>query len=182
MHPWCPWWHTGRCWIEKQRCEDSELNDLGAPACKYEEILGTTQPTDVFAYNFLLVWSFCYSSVTKSCATLWDTMDCSIPGFSVLYNLPEFAQTHVPLSQWCHPTISSSVIPFSTYLQSCPASGSFLMSQPFTSGGQSIRASASVSVLPMNIQDWFPSGLTGLISLQSKGFSRVFSNTILQKH
>ena len=87
-----------------------------------------------------------------------------------------------PSSRWCHPTISSSVIPFSAYLQSCPASGSFLMSQLVTSGGRSIGASASVSVLPMNIQDWFPSGLTGLISLQSKGFSRVFSNTILQKH
>ena len=80
-----------------------------------------------------------------------------------------------PLSQWCYPTISSSVIPFSSCLQSFPASGSFLMSQLFTSGGQSIRASASV--LLMNIQDWFPLGLTGWISLQSKGLSRVFSNT-----
>ena len=81
-----------------------------------------------------------------------------------------------PSSQWCHSTISSSVIPFSC-LQSFPASGSFPMSQIFTSDGQSIGASASASVLPMNIQDGFPLGLTSLISLQSKGFSRVFSNT-----
>ena len=86
------------------------------------------------------------------------------------------------LSWWCHPTILSSVIPFSSCLQCFRESGSFLMSQLFASGGQSIRASASASVLPMNIQDWFPLRLTGLISLQSKGFSRVFSKTTVQKH
>ena len=85
-----------------------------------------------------------------------------------------------PSSWWCHPTISSSVIPF-THLQSFSASGSFQMSQFFTSGGQSIGVSASISVLPMNIQDW-PLGWTGFISLQSKGLSRVFSNTTVQKH
>ena len=83
---------------------------------------------------------------------------------------------------WYHPTISSSVIPFYSWLQSFPASGSFPMSQFFTSGGQSIRVSASASVLPMNIQDWSPLGWTGWISLQSKGPSRVFSNTTVQKH
>ena len=87
-----------------------------------------------------------------------------------------------PLSQWCHPTISSSVAPFSSWLQSFPASGSFLMSQFFVSGGQSIRVSVSASVLPINIQDWFPLGLIGLISLQPKGLSRVFSNTTVQKY
>ena len=87
-----------------------------------------------------------------------------------------------PSSQWCHPTISSSVIPFSSWLQSFPVSGSFPMSQLFASGGQNIGASASASILPMNIQDWFPLGLTGLISLLSKGLSRVFSNTTVQKH
>ena len=87
-----------------------------------------------------------------------------------------------PSSQWCHPTISSSVILFSSCLQSFPASGSFPMSQFFASGGQSIGVSASVSVLPMHIQDWFPLGRTGWISLQSKGLSRVFSNTTVQKH
>ena len=87
-----------------------------------------------------------------------------------------------PFSQWCHPTISSSVVLFSSCLQSFPASESFLMSRLFASGGQSIGASASASVLLMNIQDWFPLGLTALISLQSKGLSRVFSNTTVQKH
>ena len=87
-----------------------------------------------------------------------------------------------PLCQWCHPTISSSVIPFSSCPQSFPASGSFQMSQLFASDGQSIRVSASASVLPMNTQDWFPLGWTGWISLQSKGLSRVFSNTTVQKH
>ena len=84
------------------------------------------------------------------------------------------------LSRWCHPTISSSVVPFSSNLQSFPASGSFPMSQFFASGGQRIGVSASASVLPMNIQDWFPLGWTGWISLQSKGLSRVFSNTTVQ--
>ena len=87
-----------------------------------------------------------------------------------------------PSSQWCHPTITSSVIPFSSCLQSFPASGSFPASQVFTSSGQITGASASASVLPMNIQDWFPLGLTGLISLLSKGLSRVFSNFTIQKH
>ena len=87
-----------------------------------------------------------------------------------------------PLSRWCHPTISSSVVPFSSRLQSFPASGSFPMSQFFPSGGRSIDDSASASVLPMNVQDWFPWGLTGIISLQSKGLSRVFSKTTVQKY
>ena len=86
-----------------------------------------------------------------------------------------------PLSQWCHPNISSSVIPFSSYVQSFPA-GSFPMSWLFSSGGQIIGASVSASVFPINIQGWFPLGWTGLISLQSKGLSRVFSSTTVQKH
>ena len=88
----------------------------------------------------------------------------------------------IPLSRWCHPTSSSFVIPFFSCLQSFPTSGSFSMSQFFASGGQSIGASASASVLPMDIQNWFPLGLTGLIFLLSKGLSRVFSNTTVQKH
>ena len=92
---------------------------------------------------------------------------------------PGVCSNSCPLSQWCHPTISSSVAPFSSCLQSFPASGSFPVSQLFTSGGQSIGASASV--LPMNIQDWFPLGLTGLISLQFKGLSRLFCSTTVQK-
>ena len=95
---------------------------------------------------------------------------------------PRAYSNSCPLSWWCHPTISSSVIPFSFRLQSFPASGSFPVSQFLTSGGPSIRVLASASVLPINIQDWFPLGWTGLISLQSKGLSRVFSNTTVQKH
>ena len=94
---------------------------------------------------------------------------------------PRVYSNSCPLSRWCHPAISSSVVPFSSCPQSLPASGSFLTSQFFTSGGQSMRVSASASVLLMNIQDWFPLGWTGWISLQSKGLSRVFSNTAVQK-
>ena len=95
---------------------------------------------------------------------------------------PGVSSNSCPLSRWCHPTISSSAIPFSSHLQSFPTSESFQMSQFFASGGQSIGVSASASVLPMNIQDWFPLGGTGLISLQSKGLSTVFFNTTVQKH
>ena len=87
-----------------------------------------------------------------------------------------------PLSQWCHPIITSSVVPFSSHLQYFPASGSFQMSQFFASGGQRIGVSASASVLPVNIQDWFPLGWTGWISLLSKILSKVFSYTTIQKH
>ena len=95
---------------------------------------------------------------------------------------PRVCSNSGPSSWWCHPIISPSIIPFSFYLQSFLASGSFPVNQFFTSGGQSIRVSASASVLPMNIQDWFPVELTGLISLLSKGLSRVFFNTTVQKH
>ena len=95
---------------------------------------------------------------------------------------PGVCSNSCPLSQWCHPTISSSVAPFSSCPQSFPESGSFPMSWLFESGSQIIGDSASASVLPMNIQDWFALGLTGLISLQSKRLSRVFSNTTVQKH
>ena len=95
---------------------------------------------------------------------------------------PGACSNSCPSSWLCHPTISSSVIPFSSCLLSFPTSGSFPMSQLFASGSQSIGASASASVPPMNIQDWFPLGLIDFISLQSKGLSRVFSNTTVQKH
>ena len=95
---------------------------------------------------------------------------------------PRACSNSSPHRWWCHPSISSSVIPLSSHLQSFPASGSFLMIQFFTSGGQSIGVSASASVLSMNIQDWFSLGWTGWISLQSRGLSRVFSNTTVQKH
>ena len=95
---------------------------------------------------------------------------------------PRACSNSCPSSQWCHPTISSSFVPLPSCLQSFPASGSFPMSQFFASGGQTIGASTSASVLPMNIQDWFPLGLTGLISLQSKELSRVLFSTSVWKH
>ena len=121
-----------------------------------------------------------FSSVTQSCLTLrpHGLQHARLPCPSAT---PGAYSNSCPLSQWCHPTISSSVVHFSC-LQSLPASGSFPMSQFFTLGGQSIGVSASASVLPMNIQDWFPLGWTDWISLQSKGLSRVFSNTAVQKH
>ena len=121
-----------------------------------------------------------FSSVTQLCPTLWShglqhaRLPCPSP-------TPRAYSNTCPLSQWCHPTVSSSVVPFSSCLQSFPASESFPMSQFFTSGDQNIGVSASASVLPMNIQDWIPLGWTGLISLPSKGLSRVFFNTV-QKH
>ena len=124
---------------------------------------------------------FQFSSITQSCLTLQShrlqhaRLPCPSP-------TPGACSNSCELNQWWHPTISSSVIPFSSCLQSFPASGAFPMSQFFTSGGQSIGVSASASVPPMNIQSRFPLRLTGLISLQSKGLSRVFSNTTVQKH
>ena len=119
--------------------------------------------------------------VAKSCLTLCDPMNCSMPSFPVLHYLPEFAQTHVHWVSDAIPTISSSVTSFSFCPQSSPTSGSFPMSQLFASGGQSIRASPSASILQVNIQGWFPLGLTGLILL-SKGLSRVFSSPTVRKH
>ena len=126
----------------------------------------------------IYIYFFC--SVTKLCPTLCDPMVCSLPGFPVLHYLPEFTQIHV---HWvgdaicrilCHPLL---------FLPSIfPCIRSFPVSQIFSSGGQSIGVSTSASVLPMNTQDWSPSEWTGWISLQSKGLSRVFSNTTVQKH
>ena len=118
------------------------------------------------------------SSVAQSCPTLCDPMNRSTPGLPVHHQLAY--SNSCPSSQWCHPGISSSVVPFSSCPQSLPASGSFPMSHFFAWGGQSTGASASV--LPMNTQDWSPLGWTGWISLQSKGLSRAFSNTTLRKH
>ena len=126
-----------------------------------------------------------FSSVQFSCSVVSDSLwthglqhtrlPCPSPN-SRAYS------SSCPLSQWCYPTVSSSVIPFSSHLQSFPTSGPFPMSQFFASGGQSTGVSASTSVLPMNIQDWFPLGWTGWISLLPKGLSTVFSNTTVQKH
>ena len=122
-----------------------------------------------------------FSSVAQSCLTLQahglqhTRLPCPSP-------TPGAYSNSCPLRRWYHPTISSSVIPFSSHLQSFPASGSFSVSLFFASGGQSTGVWASALVLPMNIQDWFPLGWTGWISLQSKGLSRIFSNTTVQKH
>ena len=152
-------------------------------------------PKPLLHFVFFMFWSFRIfqsesiiiiraqvSSVAQSCPTLCnlhglqhDMPPCLLPN-------PRVYSNSCPSSRWYHPTSSSSVIPFSSYLQSFPASGSFQMSQFFASGGQSTGVSASASVFPMNSQEWFPLGWTGWISLQSKGLSRVFSNTTIQKH
>ena len=125
---------------------------------------------------------FSVSPVAHSCLTICSPMNCNTLGFPVHHQLPELTQTHInrvgDAMQPSHPLLS----PFSSRLQSFPASRSFLLSQFSPSGGQTIGVSASASVLPVNIQDWFPWGWTGWVSLQSKGISRVFSNTTVQKH
>ena len=131
-----------------------------------------------------LYLSICFHcSVAQSYLTLCSPMDCNTSGFPVLHHLRELAQTHV---HWVGDAIQPSCpllpVPFSSCLQSFPVSRSFPMTQFFTSCGQSIGVSASASVLPMNSLDWFPLGLTDLISLQSKRLLRVFSNTTVQKH
>ena len=126
-------------------------------------------------FQFSLVQSLSHVQFFK---TPWTA--CSMPGFPVHHQFPKLAKT--PLSRWCHPTISSSVISFSSCLQSFPAYGSFPMCPFFAIDRQSIGVSASISVLPMNIQDWFPLGLTGWISLQSKGLLRGLYNITVQQH
>ena len=118
---------------------------------------------------------FSHSVVSDSLQLQHDRPPCPSP-------TPRVHSTLYPLSRWCYPTISFSVVPFSSCPQSLPASASFQMSQLSASGGQNIGVSASISVLPMNTQDWSPLGWTGWISLQSKGLLRVFSNTTVQKH
>ena len=129
-----------------------------------------TDGSSITSITCILNWNCC--SIAKLClfVTPWTTACQASLSFTISLSLLQFS----PLSQWCHPTISSSVVPFSSHLQSFPASGSFLMSQFFASGGQSFGASASAQDLPMNILGWFPLGLTGLISLRSKGLLRVF--------
>ena len=159
------------------KCRDDEfqLN------CRTRNLL---KLCDISPHNkrpLCISWFSPFSSVTQSCPTLQPhglqhaRPPCPSPA-------PGVYSDSCPLSQWCHPTISSFVIPLSSHLQSFPASGSFPVSQLFASGVQSIGVSASTSVLPMNIQDWFPLGWTGWISLQAKGLSRVFSNTTVQKY
>ena len=131
-----------------------------------------------FKFKVYFKWTIQLLSHTWLFVTPWTAAHQASLSFTISQNCSKSC----PLRWWCHPPILSSVIPFSSCLQSFSASGSFPMSQFFTSGGQSIGASASASVLPMNIQDWFTLGLTSSISLQSKTLSRVFSNTTVQKH
>ena len=148
----------------------------------WEALLFTYWPLIYLEFNFTICG---IRSVQFSCSVVSNSLQprrlkharlpCPSP-------TPGACSNSCPLSRWCHPTISSFVVPFSSFLQSFPASGSFPTSQLFASGGQSIGVSASASVLPMNIQDWFPLGWTGWISLQSKELSRVFSNITVQKH
>ena len=148
---------------------------------KYALRIHNAYHTHLISINSITFNFFQFSSVAQSCPTLCKPLDCSMPCFPVHHQLPELAQIHIHrvrnAIQPSHP-----IIPFFSCLWSFPASLSFPMSQFFASSGQSIRVSASASVLPMNIRDWFPLGWTGWISLQSKGLSRVFSNTTVQKH
>jgi len=141
-----------------------------------------TQLGNVFAQVHLEIPIGCCCSVAQLCPILCDPMDYSMPDFPFPSPSPGVCSNSHTLSWWSHPTISSSVTPFSSCPQSFPASGSFPMSQFFASDGQSIEALVSASVLPMNIQGLFPLGLTDLISLLSKGLSRVFSSTKIQRH
>ena len=145
------------------------------------------QVYNIVIHNFWTLYSINqFSSVTQSCPTLYDPMNHSAPGLPggpgvVPSPIPGVHPNPCPSSRRCHPTISSSVVPFSCP-KSLPASGYFQISQLFVSGGQSIGVSASRSVLLMNTQDWSHLGWTDWISLQTKGISRVFSNTTVQKH
>ena len=172
--------------------------------------MGQIQPVTCFymacelrmVFTFLNGWKYSKNNILWYVKTIWYS-NVSVHQFSSVHSVvsdsswphelqhtrppspsptPRVHPNPCPSSWWCHPTISSSVVPFSSCPQSFPASGSFPMSQHFASGGQNIGVSASTSVLPMNIQDWSPLGWTGWISLQSKGLSRVFSNTTVQKH
>ena len=131
----------------------------------------------VCVYTYIVVVQLL--SCVQLFVTPWTVACQTSLSFTISWSL---LQCSCPLSPWGHPTILSSVVPFSSCLQPFPASGSFPMCWLFASGGQSTGASASASVFPMNIQDWIPLGLTGLISLQSKGLSRVFSNTTVSTH
>ena len=160
-------------------------------------IKGTVKLKLEFLLNIQLILIICHSYILGSYHRDWmsesvnsvQSMSNSLQPHGLQHAMPPCPSptpgvysNSFPLSRWYHPTISSSIVPFFSCLQSFPASGSFSMSQFFTSGGQRIGVSASTSVLPMNTQDWAPLGWTSWISLQSKGLSRVFSNTTVQKH
>ena len=161
---------------------EKEKSDWKGFMKKGEKNTGICRKRQLF--SCLDVWTL-YGSVQFSHSTVSDSLlPHGLQYARSFYSSPTpgvYANS-CPLSRWCYPTISSSIDPFSSHFQSCPASGSFHMSQFFASGGQSIGVSASTSILPMHIQDWFPLGWTGWISLQSNGLSRVLSNTTVQNH
>ena len=156
--------------------------------------LSSASPNSALNILFSLSNSSSYFSLLANTDIFQFQFSCSVVSDSLWLHEPQHTRTPCPsptprvypnswpLSKWCHPTISSSDVPFSSCPQTFPASGSFQMSQLFASGGQSTGVSASTSVLPMNVQNWSPLGWTGWISLQSKGFSRVLSNTTVQNH
>ena len=171
-------------------CRNTTFQVGKQECCPLNSPLTSLSPMTMHAYNtdLLLKWRVlrysgswqlcCCCSVVWLFVTPWSAARQTAPSLTIC----KVCSNSHPLSQLCYLSISSSVTPFSSHPQSVPASRSFPMSQLFASGGQNIRASASASVLPMNIQSWFPLGLTGLISLLSKGLSRVFSRIAIQKH
>ena len=164
--------------VALRHVESSWIRDQTHVLCNGRWILNhwTTRKSQIFSFSLWYIPLYCCNcSVTKLYSTLCDLMDYSMPG-PISLSLSGLCL----MNQWCHPTISSSVTLFSFCLQSFTASGSFPVSQLFASGGQSIGASASTSVLPMNIQGWFPLRLTDLISLFSKELSWIFSSTTVQ--
>ena len=185
----CPSAQASRDWaiqLSQRPCRWSGLQEYVFEECLPVALTGFLNSHRFLAFEICFHCSSPFShkvSVSvQSLSRVWlcDPMNCSTPGLPVHHQLPGFTQIHL---HWVGDAmqISSTVVPFSSCPQSFPASGSLQMSHLFSSGGQSIGVSASASVLPMNIQDWFPLGWTGWSSLQSRGFSRVFSNTTVQK-
>ena len=169
-------WRTP--WTE----EPGKLQSMPGYSPRGHKELDTTEqlslmPTAISNWGWVRSASYAYFSLGHFISSVATACQISL-SITNSRSLPNSC----PLSRWCHLTISSSVVPFSSCLQSFPASGSFQMSQLFASGGWNIGVSTSTSILPMNTQDWFPLGWTGWISLQSKALSRVFSNTTVQKH
>ena len=169
------------CWFQGQLCRIAlSVSEMSMKSCKYIK-----SHTNNLTFSYYIG----QGSPEKQniCASMWfltlcNPVDCNTPRPPCPSATPGVYSDSCPSSQWCHPAVSSSVLPCSSHLQSFPASGSFPVSQFFASGGQSIGASAAAPVLPVNTQGSFPSGWTGGISVQSKGLSRVFSNTTVQKH
>ena len=178
------WYKSGNAKTHKPEALKSMAGEMDVPAQEESK-------KSHFFCHFCSIWvpsvlddASLVASVQFSRSVVSDSLwphGLRYAGFPCPSPTPRAYSNSCPSSRWCHPTISSTVVPFSSCLQSFPASGSFPKSQFFTWGGQSIRVSASASVLPMNIQDSFPLGFTGWISLQSKGLSRFFSNAMVKK-